>query len=104
MHRLRARGAGSGNQLLGGEIALGRRRAPAAGADHPAHEPPLPVYQVRGRRTKDAVRLARHLAGLVDQHARGIAALLRSSSNERGILTEADEQDLEPLALELASE
>src|SRR5262245_29919653 len=73
-------------------------------AHDPREESPLPVDQVRAGRSENAVAYTRHLAAPIDEHGRDVAAIGRCALHVGRILTEVDQPNLEPLALELLVE
>jgi hypothetical protein len=93
---LRRRFVDQGLKELAGGVG-----APVAGALDAAEETALAVDEIGGRRTPDAVELAGHVAGGVEEHGRDVAAFLGGLPDGLRALAEADEQNLEPLTLEL---
>src|SRR5262245_9338275 len=88
--------SGRGEQSLD-ETASGRA-VPGPGPRRPSDQPALAVDDVEGRRAPHPVDLPRHIAALVDQHGRGVAAVLHRLPDPFRILLEVDEKDLKPLA------
>ena len=70
-------------------------------AHHARDEPPLPVDEIGRRRAKDAVADARDVARAVNEDGRRVAALGGRALDERRVLAEAHEPDLEPLRPQL---
>src|ERR671919_3058324 len=92
--------AGSGGEQVA-EERPGGGRAEVAAPDGAADEATLAVDEVDRRRAPDAVDAAGDVAALVEQDRCGVAALLHGATDQVGGLAKRDEQDLEPLALEL---
>src|SRR5215831_9505119 len=86
------------------EQALHRRCVPVARAHDPREESPLSVDHIHAGRPEHTVPRPRHLAAPIDEHGRDVATLGRRAFHMGGILTEADQPYLEPLALELLVE
>src|SRR5262245_60959639 len=86
------------------EQALHRRRVPVVRAGNPREESPLPVDQIRAGRPEHAVAHTGHLAAPIDEHGCDVATLGHGALHVGGIFTEADQPNLEPLALELLVE
>jgi hypothetical protein len=74
---------------------------PVAGALDSAEEAALAIDEIGGGRAPDAVKLAGHVTGGVEEHGGGVAAFLGGLLHGIGTLAEADQQDFETLTLEL---
>src|SRR6266699_89571 len=86
------------------EQTLHRRLAPVPLADDASDKPPRTVDHVCRGWAEDAIAYPRDLTLLVNENGRGIAALDGRALDERRILAEAHEPDLEPLAPQLRVE
>ena len=75
--------------------------APVAGALDAAEESALAIDEVGGGRAPDAVELAGHVTGGVQEHGGSVPAFVGDLLHGVGILAEADQQDFETFALEL---
>jgi hypothetical protein len=65
-----------------------------------AEEAALAIDEVGSGRAPDAVELAGHLTGLIEEHGRSVAAFLGGLLHGVGALAETDQQDFETLTLQ----
>src|SRR5439155_6383383 len=101
--RLTSASGGADRQQRPNELS-GRGCGPVVRAHQTPDQLSLPVDEVGGRRSPDPVKLPRDLPGLVEEHGSDVAALGRRASHEGRVFPEADQQDLEPLRLEVLIE
>ena len=82
----------------------GCRASPVTRPDGMPDELAAAIDEVCRRRAPDPIELSGHLPGLVEQDRGDVATLLDSALDQPRVLPKADQQDLQPLALQFGVE